>query len=571
MVSFNGVLINEANIIADNLNRYFIDSIEKIVNDIGCDNNNSNILLEDDTVNEWSEFQETSYIKLNSIINKLDANKGTRNEINSEIIKLVWKANKNLILYMINNSLKLGTVPNAWKTSIITPIQKVKDTCKAEELRPINTLPIYEQLLEHVVKEQLEKFIEENHILNQEQSGFRKKYSCETALQHSFIEWRVDLNKGLYIGVLFIDFPRAFETIDRFKLLQKLQSLGIQGTVFEWFKSYLIDRKQKVKFKNIFSKSQEIKYGVPQGSKLGPLLFIIYINDVVERLKKSNVKCKLFADDMKIYYSSKYLITIESKLNESLKILSDWLKEFQLKININKTHYMILHDKRAQNIRGKCDIKYNDVILNEVKETKYLGVILDDNLTFNENAIFTSKKISQKVNILYRLNNSVSSFTKCMIYKTIIAPHFNYCSTVMINYDDNKINILQKMQNRAIRNILLVNKYTSIKLMLETLGWLSIRQQIIYNTCIFIYKMINKLTPSYLSELIQYNSERCRYKTRNQKLLNIDFTKTHTAEKTIIYKGYNWYNKLPPNVRNEKSLISFKRELKDHIKLCIDV
>lgn len=161
--------------------------------------------------------------------------------MNASIVQLVWKANNNVLLNMINTSLKFGVVSQIFKTSTITPLQKVKGTNKADEMRPVNTLPVSEQILEEVVKTQLDRCINSNKLISPEQSGFRKNHSCESTLQHSIIRWRKNLDKSLYTGVVFIDFARAFETICRIKLLKKLHRYGLRKTVYSWFGSYLTD------------------------------------------------------------------------------------------------------------------------------------------------------------------------------------------------------------------------------------------------------------------------------------------------------------------------------------------
>lgn len=570
-IEFNDEIIIDPNVIVNKLNKYFVHNVKLIVNDIKSKRHNINNIENVNSVSnivKWKNFDEITVSQVNKIIESLDCKKGAKTEINASIINIIWETEKKAIMFMLKNSLTLGVVPEKWKISTVIPIQKVKGNDKVENLRPINTLPIIEQILEQLVKIQLENFLAVNNILNEEQSGFRKSHSCETALQNCFIDWRNALDNGQLVGLLCIDLAKAFETINRTELINTLESLGISHIVKDWFTSYLGKRQQRVKFKNVTSNNIYIEEGVPQGSKLGPLLFIIYINDIVKIFKNVGIVIRLFADDMILYVTNRYVKRIESKLNEALKLLNDWLVGKQLKINIEKTKFMILHDQRTKNVRGQCNLLVNNQKIAEVKTTKYLGVIIDDNLTFKENAIQTIKKVASKINVISRLGNSVTPYTKCTIYKSITAPHYDYCSTVMINYTQNHIDILQKLQNRAMRIILGVNKYTRIDLMLDTLGWMSIRQRLKYNTLVLVHKMINKLTPMYLQKHIKRNGEMNNYYTRNGSMLKINYTRTHTAEKTITYKGFQWYNELPYAIRSEKTLERFKSSVKVYIKSC---
>lgn len=191
------------------------------------DNNSNN----DNDLNFWIEFDDISWDQVDKIIKNLDSIKGSSNDINVNIVRLIWECNSNTILYMFRNSLKTGKLPNIWKMSI-TPIKKIENSINIEDFRPINTLPIMEQVIEEIVKVQLEKFVKKNNILAGEQSGFRKFYSYKTAIQSSLIDWKNSLDEGMFVGIVFIDFARAFETICRGTLLNILEKIGIRGTVF---------------------------------------------------------------------------------------------------------------------------------------------------------------------------------------------------------------------------------------------------------------------------------------------------------------------------------------------------
>lgn len=225
-----------------------------------------------------------------------------------------------------------------------------------------------------------------------------------------------------------------------------------------------------MQYDKILSDKILVKYGVPQGSKLGPILFIIYINDVVEKLKENGYKCKLFADDMMLYISSDDLEYIETNLNNGLKKLLEWLNYNSLKINIKKTMFVPIHELRKLNVRGKCIIKIGNDTITEVTETKYLGVLIDEHLLFGSHAWYVAKKIRKKIGFLNRVKKEISMYTRV----TIIAPYFEYYSTVMFNLSNENMQV-QKVQNRAMRAILNVNIRTPVRLMLDALGFMSVK------------------------------------------------------------------------------------------------
>lgn len=567
-IIFDEKVITDSQVIANKFNKYFIESITNIIEDITINKVDVyDINVEYNKYEIWNDFDEVSIEKLEKIINSLDDRKGNSYDINAIVLKCIWKCNKNIIFNIIDKSLKLGLVPKCWKISTIIPIQKTKNSKKAGDFRPINTLPVIEQVLESIVKDQLDKYTETNGILNLEQSGFRKKHSCETAIQCCLIDWRDYIDKRMYIGVVCVDFARAFETINRKMLLHILKELGISGTVLKWFESYLIDRKQIVNFNGSKSDELIVEHGVPQGSKLGPLLFIIYINKVVNIINDQGIHCKLFADDMLIYWASRNVKEIESKINNCMITLTSWLKAHQLKINTNKTVSMLLCDRRKKYEKNSFRIKINNVNILEVTETKYLGIIIDKNLTFNGHLCSITKKIAKKLNIMYRLDNSISSYAKNTIYKAIVSPHLDYCTSLLIDFNKQQLDTLQKVQNRAMRLVLGVNKYTNIVTMLEALGWMTVRQLMVYKCCILIHKMVLGEAPSYLVDKITLISDKHPYNTRQTSLIDIRHSRTQSAKNSLMHSGFNLYNKLPVNIKNEKRLKIFKIELKNYVKV----
>ncbi|XP_046750156.1 uncharacterized protein LOC124413536 [Diprion similis] len=298
--------------IANKFNDFFLNSIDDILNH-GQDDGGYDI---DTDIN---------------IMTGLKNKNGTEEGISTEILKIAWRSIGSKMLMLVNKSMQEGVFPETWKTSTVVPIPKVTGSKKAEEHRPINMLPM-------------------NNILRDEQSGFREGFSCETALQNVIIGWKKSTDKNEKVGVVFLDFKRAFETVDRQRLLIKMEKYGIKGMVLKWFHSYLTHN-------NIMSKKRVTKHGVPQGSVLGPILFVLYINDIVNQLEYC--KCKMFADDTVIYVSGNDECEIERKLNDDLKNISRWLYKNGLRLNTNKTKFMIIHDYRKPHRINNCDIKEN--------------------------------------------------------------------------------------------------------------------------------------------------------------------------------------------------------------------
>lgn len=260
------------------------------------------------------------------------------NNLNSDIMLDSLEVVGDFLVQIINESLSNGYFPASWKESTVIPVGKKPNTKNCEEFRPINSMPLHEKLMEYTVKSQLQKFILYNNLIVEDQSGFRPGYSCEAALNLIIADWIEKLDEGCVVLVVYLDLKRAFETIDRGRLLRKLYKFGIEGREQQWFKSYLTGRTQKTKFMNECSSQIENKLGVPQGSILGPLLFILYINDICQVVKHCVVK--LFADDTSIYICGKNISQMVQQLNEDLNSIFNWLQHNKMKINISKTVYM---------------------------------------------------------------------------------------------------------------------------------------------------------------------------------------------------------------------------------------
>lgn len=564
-IEINGVKFDNDKSIANNLNEFYIESVNEIRQTIIVPNtmmDPSDIIPEMDNI---FKFNQVTLDELKQILMSFN-NKFNKNDLlNVRVLKDIFDAIGYFYLDIINTSLNSGVFPNELKTSTIVPLPKVTNVRKAEDLRPINKLPIDEKLIECCVKSQLLKYIEDANILISTQSGFRQSHSCETALNLVLTSWKDEIQNNKYVYAVFLDFKRAFETIDRDILIKKLNKYGIRNTENKWFGDYLMNRKQRTCFNGSSSDELLNPYGVPQGSVLGPLLFILYINDINKVLKYC--KIYLFADDALIMIAEKNSTEALCKLNHDLANIYSWLCANKLKLNVNKTKWMKIgkKDQLSQQV-----VLIDNSVIEQVTTFKYLGVLIDDRLSFSPHIEYTVKKVAKKIGYMSRTCYGMDRWTKTIIYQTIVAPYFEYCSSILFLCNQGDMNKLQILQNRAMRFILGRDRYTSKNEMLSDLQWLSVKQKTALNTLILIFKMKTGCLPDYLSSNMKIVAQTHGHETRsrnNYKLPN--YTKA-TTQNDLFYKGLKLFNSLPLEVKNANSMKDFRNRCGSYVALKFD-
>lgn len=553
VINFNGENIKDNKEIAKKFNQFFVNSIIEINNSIPFTQLNQINFQPTETF----KFKPINIFNIKNIL-KLMNQKKDFNFISAKMILDAIDVIGPIMVRLINLSIGNGAVPETWKESVVTPVEKVKGTNMCENFRPVNALPVHEKVLEKVVQIQLEEYFESNNLFLESQSGFRKKHSCEAALNNVIICWKEENAKKNFVIAVFLDFKRAFETIDRSILLSKLRGYGIGGMELKWFESFLSNRSQRTMVNGISSSSIETKIGVPQGSILGALLFIIYINDIKTAMKYSQIA--LFADDALLFISGKNIEECEKKLQNDLYSLSNWLKANKLKLNVAKSKCMVFKHGHRLNLN------VDNERIEQVEEIKYLGVIIDFKLKFDKHLNYTAKKVSKKVLFFGRIRNKISTISAINIFNVMVKPHFEYCSSILYLCSDNMLLNIQRIQNRAMRIILKCSRYTPVALMLSMLQWLSVKQRILVNVLCFVFKIKNDMLPTYLKKYLRYVGESQPYHLRNGGDFRLPPYLTNETHNSIVYKGFRLYNSMPYDVKNERNFAIFKRKTINYIR-----
>ena len=383
---------------------------------------------------------------------------------------------------LFQKSMDMGIVPTDWKLANVTPIHKKGPKHLSSNYRPISLTSIICKTMERIIRDSLMEHMEQNSLFTDLQHGFRKGRSCITQLIEVIDEWTENLNNHDSIDAIYLDFQKAFDTVPHKRLLAKLERYGIKGSVLRWISSYLTNRQQRVILNGKESQWQTVTSGIPQGSVLGPTLFLIYINDLPDVVE--NV-VKLFADDTKIYsvVNNEYQ---QLKLQEDLDSLMNWSDTWLLRFNSSKCKHL--------DMGREADTSYSigDTEIQRISHEKDLGVIVDPQLKFQHHISSSVKKANRKLGLIRRSFTHMDKEMFLALYKSIVRPHLEYGSSIWSTiYKKDKIAI-ENVQRRATKLVPGI-KHLSYCERLRTLGIPSLQYHRIRADLVETYKIINEI------------------------------------------------------------------------------
>ena len=467
------------------------------------------------------------------------------------------------ITQLCNLSISTSSFPKLCKVAKLKPLYKKGSKNDPQNYRPISILPVVSKIIERVVHDQTNKFLADNNIMYKFQSGFRGNHSTNDCLSYLNDKILKGFDEGLLTGMILIDLQKAFDTIDHEVLFNKLVSLRFTDKTILWFKSYLVGRTFKVNIDKTLSDPGDQACGVPQGSILGPLLFLLYVNDMPQ-----SVKCELFlyADDSCLVFQHRNEKVIEEQLNKDFANLCEWFVDNKLSIHFgdDKTKSILFASKMKVKKVAKLDITYNNVKIKQHSKVTYLGCILDETLNGESMALYVINKINAKIKFLYRKNRFLSPALRRLLCNAIIQPHFDYaCATWYPSLNKVLKQKLQTAQNKCIRFCLLLNNRKHIGFdEFEKINWLNVNDRFHQSLAVSTFKFFNNKSPSYMSDIF-VPSDNGRASTRNSfQKLSQPFRKTTQGQNAISYIGPSAWNKLPEQAKQCKTINSFKHAVK---------
>ena len=463
------------------------------------------------------------------------------------------------LTYILNLSLTTGVFPHELKIARVIPLLKAGDPMQLSNYRPVSVLPLFSKILERLMYNRMISFINKHKLLYKFQFGFREGHSTNLAMIYLVDKISNAIESGDFVLGLFLDFTKAFDTVNHAILLKKLEFYGFRGIALQWFESYLSGREQYVDYQGVSSSKNLLTCGVPQGSILGPLLFLLYINDL------SNVSSilfsMLFADDSNMFLCGKDVNELIRSLNTEIDKILAWLQINKLTLNIKKTHFMLFRKSRV-----KVSITENVYIRNEiismVEETKFLGVYIDSFLTWRRHIKYIRGKISRGIGIICKARKYLRESTLLTLYYCFIYPYLHYCIEVWGNTYDSYLDPLLKLQKKTMRLISNSPRYAHTGPLFDRYKVLALRALYQYAVQLFMYKFYHSLLPCIFDNFFVLNAQIHRYNTRQRQCYHTMNVKTNVSMRTVRYAGVNSHNKFMEIISYNCSEFCYKKHLR---------
>ena len=463
----------------------------------------------------------------------------------------------NVLSYIFNLCVTQGYFPEELKIGRITPIFKKGSKTLINNYRPVCNLSPFSKIFEKIVHNRMIEFITKNKIFSNSQFGFRKGMGTDSAL----IDFTDFIYKGLLkrhnVGSIFMDLSKAFDVMDHNILESKLEHYGFRGKFLEFLMSFIRNRKYFVHVNGFNSTTKTVNIGVPQGSTLGPLFFLLFINDM-ENCSKI-LKFIQFADDTTLLFSSSNIDQLNEILETEGNKVVMWLKANKLIINLTKTNCMLFSNKQGD---PQIRIKLDDTHLEALSETTFLGVVIDNKLTWKYHIKHISNKISKSIAILRILRFSFPKHILRMIYMSLIFSHINYCNIIWGSACNSTLEPLFRLQKKAIRLISNSHYLEHTAPIFNSLKILTLHQVFKLNCLLFIYKCTKEHKfPNFINR-IRRNRDFHDHNTRNNDHFRVPSGRLSIFRDAYLVQGLTLWNSLDPTILNCNNIIKLKNNVK---------
>ena len=509
----------------------------------------------------------TDEVEIINIIDNLCTNKATGpHSIPTDILQIIKFNIVTPLSEIINLSFSTGIYPDNLKIAEVIPIYKDKGSMlECCNYRPISLLSNINKIYEKMMHSRRYNFLNIHNCIYELQFGFRENHSTIHALLSLTENIREALDNNNFACGIFIDLQKAFDTVDHSILLTKLHHYGIRGITNDWFKSYLSHRKQFVSINGFKSETQSMEFGVPQGSVLGPLLFLLYINDLHCAIKHSLVHH--FADDTNLLLINKSLKQLQKHMNIDLKILQNWLKANKISLNASKTELILFHHHNKK-INYNLKIKIDGKILYPSDYVKYLGILMDSSLNWRFQSNALAIKLSRANGMLSKVRHYVPLNTLRMIYFGIFHSIMSYGSQIWGQFFNLSVKRISNLQNKSMRIINFAHYRAPVNMYYKQNNILKITDLVQLNNFLLVHDHYHNNLPAILNNMFSYTKDLHLHNTRGSKQQHISFPKVNTQTygiNSIKYQSIKFWNAI--NKTFSKDQLPFRK--KSHCKKLI--
>ena len=507
------------------------------------------------------EFDRLLEREILKVIREINVSKSSGIEnLSSKVLKEAFTTLLPQLTFLYNLSLSSAIFPDQWKKALIIPIPKTGNLTKVQNYRPISLLPLPGKILEKLVHAQITRYLDENSLLTEKQHGFRKSHSTVHSVSQfvNYVNANLDVRRTTLAA--FIDFRKAFDCVQHDILLEKLDGAGLHQSVVQWVRSYLNNRKQRVLANNVYSNFQTITQGVPQGSVLGPLFYILYANDLADLFV--NCEVALYADDTVLYTANDSFESSATSVEKDLERLGRWCDRNGIMVNTSKTKLMVFGSKTTVDNLPPYSIAYNDLPLLSLTSYKYLGITLDRQLNYNLHIKGVIASVSAKLKQFQRMRSFLSVKAAVMVYKGMLLPIIEYGDVFLSAASKANRKKLQTLQNKGLRCALNKGLDVSSDDLHNEAGLLKLkyrREQRILN---FIYDWsLDK------DKLKTKPSGSVSTHSQDKRLLKLKKPITEKYKRSLAYRGPNKWNKLPVILHLAPSKPAFKTLIEKRMML----